>query len=405
MPRRARLVALLLLAFGVTSSPDLVTPAAAGSREDECQDLSRRAVTLLGEAERASDARKAIEAATMLERAMRLCPENLELPFQRALALCVARDEDAARAALRSLDEQLVARGTDPEKDPRSLYVRALVHFTFGNNAAACLDVLRVLEARAPQFLPAAVANLRFRAHLDYANQLAFGRAFHDAIKHAQLAVEVARGNERRTDLARRNLGQIYRMADRWIESQTEFEDLVRKYPQDAVLRYALASVLADQLKFEEACAQWTEVLRLRTLPGSVDPREADQLADAPLRYGVSLVHALRVPDGLGRIRAYVKENPSDVRGWVHLGVTLLDNADPSDPAGAAEALEKALTLDPLCERTLRRLVEIYTGPKPDAARAKELQAILDDPKAKARREAEMDRRKKVRPDRTTGCE
>lgn len=399
---RRALPLVLWLLVAVPAHPRL---AAAGPREDECRDLSRRAVALIAEAERGADARKARDAAAMLERAMRLCPEDIELPFQRALAFCIARDEDGARAALRVLADLVHGSGGAPDRDARVLYVRALVHFTFGNNAAACIEVLTVLESVSPQFLPAAVANLRYRAHLDYANQLAFAKAFHESVIHARLAVEAARGNERRVDFARRNLGQIYRMADRYPESQAEFEGLVKRYPDDAVLRYALASVLADQLKFEEACAQWREVLRLRGVPGSVDPREADQLSDAPLRYAVSLVHSGRVEEGLQGIRAYVKARADDVRGWVHLGLVLLDHADPPDPAGAADALENALRIDPLCERTLRKLVEVYTGAKPDAARAKELQALLDDPKEKDRRETAMERRKKTRPDRTTGCE
>jgi tetratricopeptide (TPR) repeat protein len=169
------------------------------------------------------------------------------------------------------------------------------------------------------------------------------------------------------------------------------------------VLRYALASVLADQMKFEEALAQWREVLALAGQPDTVDPRETGQLADARMRYGVTLLRSGDLERGKAELLAYGKANDKDARVWFYLGQAAMEDFD--DPDSALAWLEKARSLDPWCERTLRLLLDLYTNARKDEGRAKALQATLDSAADTAARKREMDRRVQTRPDGMTGCD
>jgi len=375
-----------------------------------CQKLLKDAIQRLVELEKSKDPAKAYAAIDLLDRAERLCPDDPEIAFNRALAWLLAGVEDKTRLEVTVLERKIAARAAmdgrpsaEAQNDPRLLYVQARIHYRFGNNPRLALTSLVRLHARNPQFMSGPVASLTFLCHLAYANQLIYAKDSEEAIRQVQLALTYAGDDAARADMARRNLAQIYRFAERWPESQAVWEDLVKRYPGDAIMRYGLASTLADQYKFEEACTQWKEVLRLAEVKGSVDPREADQLLDAPLRYAVSLVHAGHVDEGKARLLAEAKAHPDDRRVWHELGIAAMEQFD--DPDHAVEWLEKARSLDPWCETTLRSLLILYTGPRRDEGRAKALQATLDSEVDKKARQVEMDRRRDRRPDRTNGCD
>ncbi len=375
--------------------------------------LAEKALAMIAQAEKSGDASLAIGAADLLDRAVRLDPENPEWVFHRTLALVVAKAEDRARASLTALETAIGA--PQHERDPRVLYVRALLHATFGSNVAEALRVLDRLKNRSPDFMPVAVRSLEFHCRIAYTAQLLHLRPDSDnarqanlvqAVNQARLAVALVAGDGREP-LARRNLAQVYRVADRWQESEAEFRALATAFPGDAVVHYGLASVLADQHKYDEAFAEWERFLKVVQQPGAIDPREADSVADAQMRYGVSLDHAGREADGLKQLRAYVGRVPQDPRGWYYLGRLLLESQDEKlvDPKEARNCLEKARTLDPWCAGPLQLLRQVYQLVLPDEAKLAEITKELEDPARQAARKATMDKRKAIRPDATNGCE
>jgi|GEM_PF-3449481 len=387
--------------------------ARPGEPGDGPQALGTRALALIAQAEKAGDPSIAIDAAALLERAIRLDPGNPDWVFHRTLALVVGRAEDRARASLADLDALL---GTAlAAKDPRTLYARALVHASFGSNVAEALRLLSDLKNRNPDFMRGAARSLEFHCRVAYTAQLLRARPERgnqreanvtQAVMQAKLAVALVAGDPREP-LARRNLAQVYRLADRWEESEAEFRTLSEAYPGDAIVRYGLASVLADQHKYDEAFAQWERFLRVVQTPGAIDPREADSVADAQMRYGVSLDHAGRETDGLKQLRAYVARVPADPRGWYYVGRLLLESEDDSlvDPVEAQTCLERSRELDPWCAGPLQLLRQVYQFVRPDPAQLEAIVKELDDPARQKERKAILDKRKVVRPDGTNGCE
>jgi len=400
LPPLAALV--LLLPLGV---------AVAGPDEDKaCKELSKEAIKRLTEADESGDPAPARQGAALLDRAIVLCPNDPDLAFQLTLAYVLSQEEPKARAAMRRLENVLRERAlhegrpeTEVAGDPRFLYAHARIAFKFGNNPKGALDDLTRLRARDPKFLAGPVASLEFRCRLAYSNLLLRSGDSHGALKETERAILVARGDQRRQDIAKRNKGQILRAIDEFIKSQQVFEELLTRYPRDAVLRYALASVLADQMKFDEALVQWRELRALLGQPDTVDPREKDQLADAQMRYAMTLLHAGQLEEGKKELLAYTRANDKDTRGWFYLGQAAMEHFD--DPDAALGYLEKARSLDPWCERTLRLLLDLYTNARPDEGRAKALQQTLESPTDKAARKKEMDRRVQTRPDGMSGCD
>ncbi|MFO0932985.1 MAG: hypothetical protein U1E39_09785 [Planctomycetota bacterium] len=402
---------IALLSVGAVAS---ALPRAASARGPaDAQALADRALAMVAQAEKTGDTSLAIDAADLLERAVRLDPENPEWVFQRTLALVVAKAEDRARASALALETAIGA--PYHERDPRVLYVRALLHATFGNNVAEALRVLDLVKNRSPDFLPAAIRSLEFHCRISYTAQLLHVRPASDnerqanltqAVSQARLAVALVAGDGREP-IARRNLAQVYRVADRWQESEAEFRALATAFPGDAVVHYGLASVLADQHKYDDACVEWERFLKVVQQPGALDPREADSVADAPMRYGVSLDHAGREGAGLAQLRAYVARVPQDPRGWYYLGRLLLQSEDEKlvDPKEARTCLEKSRELDPWCAGPLQLLRQVYQLVLPDEAKLAEISKELEDPARQAARKATMDKRKAVRPDATNGCE
>lgn len=407
----ARLVAALCAGFLVVLAT-LPRPC-VGRDPADAQALADRALAMLAQAEKSGDASLAIDAADLLARSIRLDPENPDWVFHRTLALVVARAEDRARASFAAL-ETVIGRPQNG-RDPRVLYSRALLHATFGSNVAEALRVLDLLKNRSPDFMPVAVRSLEFHCRIAYTAQLLHARPESDnarqanlvaAVSQARLAVALVAGDSREP-IARRNLAQVYRVADRWQESEAEFRALATAFPGDAVVHYGLASVLADQHKYDDAFAEWERFLKVVQQPGAIDPREADSVADAQMRYGVSLDHAGREAAGLKQLRAYVARVPQDPRGWYYLGRLLLQSEDETivDAKEARTCLEKARELDPWCAGPLLLLRQIYQLVAPDEAKLAEIVKELDDPARQAARKATMDKRKALRPDATNGCE
>lgn len=405
----------LRLAVAVPSALALPASGLAGPA-DEARALADRAMVLLRDAERAADPVRAREAAGAFERAALLDPNQPDHRFHRVLAYAVARDEDRARAALKDLGDALtdLAGPNAAGRDPRPLYASALIHAHFGSNVAEALRLLSLLKNRQPDFMAPSVRSLEFHCRVALTAQMLRARPANDnekeanqreAVQQAKQAVALVEGDSREP-IARRNLAQVYRLTDRWAESEVEFRTLAQRFPRDAVVRYGLASVLADQHRYEDACVAWEQFLKVVAMPDSIDPRELDSVADGRMRYGVSLIHAGHEERGLAEVRAYLAQHPTDPRGWYYVGRTLLERED--DAAAWAEAercLLRARELDPWCAGPLQDLRRLYQKVRPDPEKLAPIAHELDDPERQRARKQVMDKRKRDRPDGTNGCE
>jgi tetratricopeptide (TPR) repeat protein len=262
---------------------------------------------------------------------------------------------------------------------------------------------------RDPNFYPTSVSRLLFNALLAWGRDLEQKGDVPQAIAQTLRAKEEARYDldSKRRDIALRNLAQYYRLADQWTDAQNVASELVTRYPKDAVIRYLLASVYADQLDFAHAIDQWKIVLDL-VAEGNVSPEDAQDLEDAPMRYGVSLASGGRTEEGLAKLREFAKKYPKDSRPNFYMGRILWDLGRSRE---ALAALEKAFEIDPLCVDTVTLLITVYDiagsdlGLPPGKAESRlaELRRLMTD-EAKAARKKELEARPNRHNDRTFGC-
>jgi tetratricopeptide (TPR) repeat protein len=403
----ARATALAALAIAL-----LVGTARGARAEDpECARALERALKLAEEAESTGDLGAARRAWELLATAERRCPDNFDYPFWGCVAHVLGRDLDGAMESLNhvvALFEERARQLNRPVKDvqnePAVLFLRAAIDLYLLDQPGRAVDRLKQVVARNAAWMPDRVRTLSFRAHLLFGNALAGRGDFQGAVAQALLALDDVRTDvtDKRRLQAKRNLAQLLRLGDRYKEAQVVWEELLAKDPNDVTYRYGIATVLADQLQFDAALPHWVETIRLMD-SGKVDPADAALLADTRLRYGVCLAHAGKVAEGRKVLEAFAAAHPDDGRPHYFLARLHFDQLE--DPTAAATEGEKARALDPWCETTLRLLLQIYSAAKPDPAKAKELQSILEDETTTKERAAEMERRKSSRRDRTNGCE
>ncbi len=378
------------------------------SAADGCSEFVLGANRALEESERQKSPAKAREALGLLERAARLCPEDPEIPFLAGLANALLADVDGVRLAASTVERLVTARALELNRpaseganDPRALYLRALISRTFGKRPDGAIELLNRIRARAPGFRPAAVLTVLFWSHIDYAIQLSENGDSEGAVKQASLAEAVAgtaRDDDKR-DLAKHRRAQVLAAGTRWAEAQEILEDLAKRYPKDAHVRFDLSTAYAEQLRLDDAVTSWRETLRLLELP-DVDPRLVELLSDSRMRLGVCLSQRGDVADGKKELLKYAESHANDARVWFYLGKAAVAADEPRE---AVELLERARTLDPSCESFLRELFKLYSTTCHDPVKAKAIEELLA--KDAPAREAEMKRRRRARPDKTNGCE
>jgi len=379
----------------------------ADAAAEGCEELLGAANVAVADAEKQKNPARARDALGLLERAARLCPDDPEIPFVAGLANWILADPDSIRAAASTIERLVTARALELNRppseganDPRALFLRALVHRTFGSRPDAAIELLNRIRARAPGFRREAVLSVLFWSHIDYAILLSERSDAEGAVKQATLAEAVANstGDVDRRDLARHRRAQVLAVGTRWSEAQDILEDLAKRYPKDAHVRFDLATAYAEQFRLDDAVSTWRETLRLLALP-DVDPRLVELLSDAQMRLGVCLCQRGDTTEGKAGLLKYVESHANDGRGWHYLGRAAVQT---DEPCKAVEHFERARALDPSCENTLRELVKLYSTSCPDPTKAKALEEILENDKAA--REAEMKRRIRVRPDKSDGC-
>lgn len=344
-------------------------------------------------------------------------PEDVRFPFFAGLAHVYGEDPIGVESSLARLRariaiplKELNRPEAEAELDPHVLFLRAAANFRIRRqNQSAAEQLLRV-RMRDPHFEPTAVSRLLFNALIAWGRDFETKGDLTQAIAQTLRAKEEARYdlNPKRRDIALRNLAQYYRLADQWTDAQSVMTDLVARYPKDAVLRYLLASVYADQLDFAHAIEQWKVTLDL-IAEGNTPAEDAPDLADAPMRYGISLASGGRTDDGLAKLREFSEKNPKDARPHFYLGRTLWDLGRSRE---ARDELEKAHDMDPLCPDTLSLLFTVYDTagadlhlpPGKTESRLAELRAMTTEESKTARKKQLTARGGGRHGDRTYGC-
>jgi tetratricopeptide (TPR) repeat protein len=475
MTRRRFLAPSLALVVGLSGASLVVAEPAP---ERHCEELRNRGIELLGRSEKEKEPGPALDlarqAVEFLRRATDLCPRDADYVFWLGRAHVFAKDVDGYLNAIRRL-RQLAVAG-----DARTPFLEGEFHLRLGRRLDESIVHFERARRVQPEFLPQQLSILLWNARVQYAAKLvsqvrgaaegaAESGAFLEPIKQLRLAVLEAGPSPFRRYAARRNLAQVLRLGSEYAESQKVWEGLVESHPQDPVVRYGLATVLADQLKFQEAVTQWEESLRLFEA-GAAAQNEPTRPDDLRMRYGVTLRYAGRLADARAALERYVRDAPGDGRGWSYLGLLERDhpftvvvsslgraNADEVAKEAAAvarvdvaaararlEGLPKAVTpglgqeeadalaatlvrlgaqaevepsfdlairyltrsieVDPACEDPLKALIGVYVALEPDPEKARALEARLNDPQDRRRREAVRRARVLERSDRTEGC-
>jgi tetratricopeptide (TPR) repeat protein len=385
--------------------------APAAPNEVECERLRGLGKGLLKQAERERDPKRVAEhardAVHQFERAEALCPHDPENPFWTATAHVFAGDVGGYREALARL------RKTAGPNEVRIPVIEGHFHYALGRRPDLAVAEFERARAIQPRFMEAQVSVHLWRARLEYAKvlvdqALAMERrvgdnssSYEGAIAQLRLALRERGPSPASQFYARRNLAQVLRSASQFEASTALWKQLVTEAPKDPVVRYGYATVLADQLKTDEAIVEWEETLRLIETVGR-NPADPSDLSDARLRLGRSLALAGRPEDARAQLERYVREQPADARGFYYLGLLYRDDID--DPDKAIEHLERAHALDPLCDETIKDLASLYTLVRPNPTRAKHFQDLLDSPEETERRAKARRERVFQRPDRTEGC-
>jgi tetratricopeptide (TPR) repeat protein len=394
-------------------------PVPAATAGGDCDPTVQRALDLVRETEKTGNVASAQKAVELLLAAEKACPDEPEIPFWRGIAQVFARNYPGAIDALarvrRIMADRAAQQNRRPEtvdSDPHVLFLEAAIHQYVGGRPDIALDKLAQLRAREPGFMPDRVSLVKYAAHLAWGSLLVRRNELAEAVKQTRLGVEEAKrqmmlapgtpGAVQRRDMAHRNLAEIYRLSDRWVESQHVYEELARLYPKDGVIHYGLASVYADQTMFARAVEAWKTAVSLIDSGSVTDSRDLVTVEDAKMRLGISLVMAQKIEEGKKVLLAYAEARPDDPRTYQYLGRFALEMWENYDEAETW--LTKAHRMDPWCDETLRLLVKLYTLQKPDPVKKGDVERNLNDPDMVAKRKAEMERRQRVRPDASNGC-
>jgi tetratricopeptide (TPR) repeat protein len=414
-PRRRRLFARGFVVAGACLAAFAAARADDG-RSSPCAADLESGMKLLAAAER-GDASAAKRAWETFEAAERRCPEDVRFPFFAGLAHVYGEDPMGVESSLVRLRARLAIPlkelnrpEAEAEFDPHMLFLRAAFNFRIRRQNQSAAEQLLRARMRDPNFEPTAVSRLLFNALVAWGRDLESKGDLTQAIAQTLRAKEEARYdlNPKRRDIALRNLAQYYRLSDQWTDAQSVATDLVSRYPKDAVLRYLLASVHADQLDFAHAIEQWKVTLDL-IAEGNTPAEDASDLSDAPMRYGISLASGGRTDEGLQKLREFAEKNPKDARPHFYLGRTLWDLGRSRD---ARDELEKAHEMDPLCPDTLSLLFTVYETAGADLrlppgkaeSRLVELRAMTTEESKAARKKQLTARGGGRHNDRTYGC-
>ena len=311
------------------------------------------------------------------------------VPFWRGVIEVLSHKEADAQAAY----GRLVALAPGGTKDQRACYLRSIHVLEFDPvHAAESVLTLRALKAQAPTFMTEPVDRALFRAlilfHFAQIDRGETDRAV-DSVKEALLLA--GRHSELVLE-ARRALAYSYGNANRWLESEKAWRELVElSKGAMGVPRYHLAGALAVQSKVAEAEVEYTAVLDL-IAKGRKPAQDLPLLRESRLRRGNCRRLLGNYAGALEDIETYLGEVPDDYRAEYWLAVVLIDGFEK--PAQAEPHLLKAYAVAPFCDNYLHLLVKLYEILLPNPEKAAPLRKKYDTEQKE--RTAERERRVKA---------
>jgi tetratricopeptide (TPR) repeat protein len=167
------------------------------------------------------------------------------------------------------------------------------------------------------------------------------------AVTEFQEAQKAAPEKDANIHLFWARMGEAYDMAGRNDEAINAYQQAIAAKPDNAGYYNNLGNVLARAGKIDEAKAAYTKSAEL-------DPPNA---ALAWRNFGISLYQAGRMTEAIEPLQKATQIDPKNAQGWYLLGTCMV--ADPSiykqvgdkievtPKPGTAEALQKAIDLDP----------------------------------------------------------
>ena len=418
MPR-ALLLGLLGLGLLAGLAPAAYGRGGAGAVE---QHLLEKGVGALRRAESAyfaKDLAKAkrygTEAVTLFEDVLRQAPQQRQAALLAGQAAVLAGDvEGAKRWTVRFRAMSPIGEG-----DADLHYLRAFVHLLGDKRPSRALRSLQQMYSLNARARPAARDTLWCLALSDMGRRYLEAGKTIEAARQFSSGARVARrlGDRRKEILMLADLGTSYLRGDRFIEASEIYAGLAKLQPRYPLWHWRLGMSLANQNRFADAARTYRRVIALQAEGAVVEPGHEDEIAELPMRLGNCLRHLSGAePDAAKRakvldeaqkhLEAFIESRPRDARGHKWLGVLLQDSRE--QPYEALKRLQKAFSIDPMCEDILRRMIQIHTRhPAPEGTDAdtwkKRLRAMEKDFKEGAeRRKAEIDARKTKKGD--TGC-
>lgn len=421
-PRPGPIAILVLVALGHLGPS---TARAEPTRDN----LVQRALGFLRDAEQRYDAGNregarelAVRARVLLDQAHRLAPRDLETLFLLVQAAVFSGDRESAGRWLQ-LYQRTSAKGY---QDPPLAYASAMAYLYLENRPDRALAELARLEQLDARWMPRPRQILRFKAMLRHGILLRGARRYGDAIdalrqatvlavevggedrlaaarraqmdtyidwaralssdgEHAQAAepaekaVAIARlaGDRLMLAIALNAYGTMLHRTQRLAETEEVFRELHALDPQNPLWSFQLGLTIANQARFEDAVEFYELTIRLiEAHPEGAPPLPPDVLG-VHLRLGNArrnLAGAAATATERARLLAasrrslehYVELREDDPMGHYWLGI-LLDE-DLHEPHAAMKHLARAYALDPVCDRSLARIVQIMArvGPEPE---------------------------------------
>jgi tetratricopeptide (TPR) repeat protein len=396
--------------LAVAAALGLLAASARNAAPDDPQSLHEKAMRLLLEAERAKPPtryEKGRAAAELWRKAAEIDKGNLTHEFWAGHAYGVANDKTEM---IRSRDR--IERESRMPRDPAPIVLDGELWLLFGAPPIGprpehAISKFEYVRREHPDFLVEPLKLMLWKARLLWASQRvkAAGSgeaekaaAYGEAVTQYQKAIVEMAGYPERVDVTRRNLADVYRRQERFKEAEEIWEDLTKRYPNEAVFHYGLATIYAIQAKKNEAVKAWARTVELVDA-GQVSPEDASSVADARMRYAMTMYYAGPRDRAIPELTKYAEAHPSEALPRRFLA----ELYEETDPEKAIEWGEKSLALDPWCDATLQVLLKLYTAARPDPKRASEIRDLRENQQKE--RHAEMERRKRTRPDGTNGCE
>ncbi len=339
----------------------------------------RRSEGYLARDDKVRAAKEAREAERIFASLLKQEPRNVQAALLGGQAATLAGD---LRLAARWVERlRLIAPGGANAPDYH--YLIAFAQLIGEERPERAVRSLTRMFNLNPKARPVERDNLWYRALGDLGSRLVRAKQHEQAIVQFRLAVRIARrlGSRPHEYGMLANIGTALMESDRYLEATEVYEGLSKADKNNPLWHFRLAVCSANQNRFADAVPVYREVVRLIDAGHTYPGWEAD-IGMIHLRLGNCLRHladqqrspqrtAALYRDAETHIRRYIKQAPEESVGHKWLGVLLFENLNK--PYEAYPHFAKAHELDPVCDDSLRNMVQIlqrYPPPKGTTAEA-----------------------------------